>query len=121
MNFSPSYGVRAGYIKDPNWPPARMPEDTFVAQRRHLRVRCGFMIRIAGESLAPTFGDISVGGAKFTLDSAVGSALEVLAGDFAAAAQVVDVKKMPGLFVYRVKFVDAAAGAEVFEAALQAS
>jgi hypothetical protein len=118
MHFSPSFGVRNGFIKDPNWPPANISDDQgAAANRRQLRVKCGFMIRIAGANLVPTFGDISAGGAKFTLDAAIGNEVEVLAGDFVAKAEVLQVLKGAGKFVYRVKFTDANAGAQVFESA----
>ena len=120
MHFSPSYGVRNGFIKDPNWPPAQMPEDGSVSNRRQLRVKCGFMIRIAGANLVPTFGDISSGGAKFTLDAAIGNEVEVLAGDFVAKAEVLQVLKGAGKFTYRVKFTDPEAGNQIFESAFWA-
>lgn len=116
FRFSPSYGVRAGYIKDPNWPPARLPEEGTAAQRRFLRVKCGFMIRVPGGELVPTYGDVSSGGAMFTLDAAIGTKVEVLAGDVAAHATVLQVGKGDGRFTYRVKFDDAAAGEQVFDA-----
>src|SRR5262245_33298858 len=77
MQFSPSYGVRMGFIKDPNWPPAHIPDEGTAAQRRHLRIKCGFMVRLTGGHLAPACGDLSAGGAKFTLDAAIGSELEI--------------------------------------------
>lgn len=121
MHFSPSYGVRAGYIKDPNWPPAQIPDDGTAAQRRQLRVKCGFMIRVPGGALAATAGDISAGGAKFTLDAAIGSEVEVLAGEHVARATVLQVLKGGGQFTYRVRFDDAKAGEQVFESAFWAS
>ena len=115
LRLSPSYGVRKGYIKDPNWPPPQLPGDGSAAQRRYLRVKCGFMIRVPGGGLVPTYGDISSGGAKFTLEAAIGSEVEVLAGDVVARATVLQVLKGGGQFVYRVKFDDAACGEQVFD------
>ena len=90
MHFSPSFGVRNGYIKDPNWPPAQMPEEGTAAQRRQLRVKCGFMIRSNGV-LRATAGDLSAGGAKFSVESRIGDAVEVLVGDVSARATVLQV------------------------------
>jgi hypothetical protein len=116
MHFSPSYGVRAGFIKDPNWPPAKMSEDGTSAQRRHLRVKCGFTVRTASGESVETKGDVSAGGAKFSVRSPLGNDVEVLAGGVAARANVLQVLKGAGQHTYRVQFVDPKAGAELFEA-----
>src|SRR5688572_1558886 len=115
MHFSPSYGVRNGFIKDPNWPPAQLPDEGAAAQRRHLRVKCSFKVRVPGGKPMETGGDISAGGAKFALTGAIGSDVEVLAGGVCARATVLQVLKGGGMFTYRVKFLDAAAGDELFE------
>ena len=84
--------------------------------RRHVRVKCGFMIRVPGGGLVPTYGDISVGGAMFTADADVGREVEVLAGDIAARATVLQVGEKSGRYIHRVKFEDESAGAQVFDA-----
>jgi hypothetical protein len=117
MHFSPSYGVRKGFIKDPNWPPAQLPEEGTAAQRRLLRVKCTFSVRAPGCEEVQTTGDISSGGAKFTLDAALGTEVEIVANDCVARAKVLQVLKGAGQYTYRVQFVDAQAGGEVFEAA----
>jgi hypothetical protein len=83
--------------------------------RRHVRVKCGFMIRVPGGELVPTYGDVSSGGAKFTVPSELGSEVEVLAGELAARATVLQVLQGGGQFTYRVKFDDVSSGERVFE------
>jgi hypothetical protein len=115
MKFSPSYGVRAGFIKDPNWPPAHMPEEGNAARRRHLRVNCSFVVRVSGSGV-PVNGDLSAGGARFTLDRAAGSEVEVVAGSLTARAHVLQVIEANGRFTHRAQFVDPNAGNAVFSA-----
>lgn len=86
-----------------------------------MRVKCGFMIRVPGNGLVPTYGDVSAGGAKFTLDEAIGTEVEVLAGDVAARAKVLQVLQGAGHFTYRVKFEDVAEGEQVFASIFQAA
>ncbi len=89
--------------------------------RRHMRVKCGFMIRVPGGSLVPTYGDISSGGAKFTIDANIGSAVEVLAGEWSARATVLQVMQGAGQFTYRVKFDDSDSGERVFRSIFAAA
>lgn len=110
-----------GVQVDSSWTPAQLPEESNLTQRRQLRVRCGFMVRLPGDSLVATYGDISAGGAKFTVDGKVGTELEILAGEHSAQAKVLEVKKMPGAFMVRVQFLDEAAGSRVFDEAFWAS
>src|SRR3954470_22289664 len=72
--FSPSYGVRRGFIKDPNWPPAQFPEEGNAANRRFRRMPASFQVKIgeATESLTVS-GNISSGGAMFVMSSVLGS------------------------------------------------
>ena len=115
MQFSPSYGVRKGFIKDPNWPPARIPDVGNATQRRHLRIKAAFLVRIHDRVFATT-GDISAGGARFTLDCDVGQWVEVLVGQIAARAEVLSMVEMDKSYIYRVRFAEVAEGETVFEA-----
>ena len=83
--------------------------------RRHVRVKCGFMIRVPGGALVPTYGDVSSGGAKFTVADPLAGEVEVLAGELAVKATVLQVLQGGGQFTYRVKFEDERSGARVFE------
>ncbi len=89
--------------------------------RRHVRVQCGFMIRVPGGNLVPTYGDISSGGAKFTLDANIGGEVEVLAGEWSARATVLQVLSGAGQFTYRVKFDDLDSGERVFRSIFAAA
>lgn len=89
--------------------------------RRHMRVQCGFMIRVPGGDLVPTYGDISSGGAKFTVESAVGDVVEVLAGEWSVRATVLQKLQGAGQFTYRVKFDDAESGERVFRSIFAAA
>jgi hypothetical protein len=63
---SPSYGVRAGFIRNPNWPPGpgvQMPTDRRLAKR----VEYTFEVLYAGRAIAVQ-GDVSATGAMFVLD-----------------------------------------------------
>jgi hypothetical protein len=64
--FSPSWGVHKGLIRDPNWPPAQFPEAGSAAARRSRRVTCDFDIEVNGQ-VRHVHGDISRGGAMFIL------------------------------------------------------
>ena len=84
-------------------------------QRRFLRVKCGFLIRVPGGGLVPTYGDVSAGGAMFSSEAAIGQEVEVLAGDVAARATVLQAGNSGGRYTYRVKFDDEATGQRVFD------
>ena len=49
--FSPSYGVRKGFIKDPNWPPAQFPEEGNATQRRFRRMPASFAVTFEGGAM----------------------------------------------------------------------
>jgi hypothetical protein len=115
LHFSPSYGVRHGLIKDPNWPPAHMPDDGNAARRRHVRVNCSFEVRVSGTAAGVT-GDLSAGGARFTLDHDAGDDVEVIAGGQSARAHVIEVIEAKGQYIHRVLFDDFGAGSAVFAA-----
>jgi hypothetical protein len=80
------------------------------------RIKCGFMVRAPGGALAATFGDISAGGAKFTVESQLGTQVEVLAGPLKARATVLQVLQGLGQFTYRVKFDDPKTGERLYAA-----
>lgn len=63
---SPSFGVRRGLIRNPNWPPppgVEMPTD----RRLSPRVRYGFDLLYAGRPIAVA-GDLSATGAMFVME-----------------------------------------------------
>jgi hypothetical protein len=64
--FSPSWGVHKGLIRDPNWPPAQFPTAGTAAARRSRRIACDFQVRVGAKTL-DVHGDISRGGAMFIL------------------------------------------------------
>ncbi|MBL8955525.1 MAG: hypothetical protein JNK82_32420 [Myxococcaceae bacterium] len=72
------------------------------------------MIRTPGGALVPTYGDISPGGAKFTVGDAVGEVVEVLAGEHSARANVLESRETTGSYTVRVQFVDSDSGERVF-------
>jgi hypothetical protein len=73
------------------------------------------------ERVFSTSGDISVGGAKFTLDADVGQWVEVLAGNCAARAEVLSMVEIDQTFVYRVRFAEGPEGEALFEAIFRPS
>ena len=106
--FSPSYGVRRGFIKDPNWPPAQFPEIGNATDRRFRRMPATFQVRIgdASEPLTVT-GNISSGGAMFVMQSVLGSEkIEVTYGGAMAHAEVIASESKGGQFMYRAHFTD---------------
>jgi hypothetical protein len=88
--FSPSYGVRKGFIKDPNWPPAEFPEEGNATQRRFRRMPASFAVTFEGGAPITVVGNLSSGGAMFSLPTLLSSdRVTVHFGGKAAAAQVI--------------------------------
>src|SRR4051812_3058754 len=86
--FSPSFGVRRGLIKDPNWPPHEFPEHGSAASRRFRRIEASFGIELRGEA-HEVKGDVSQGGAMFLLDRKLDSKqVDIIVKGHAARAEV---------------------------------
>lgn len=117
---SPSYGVRNGFIKDPNWPPPRFPEAGTATQRRHKRVPCSFYVAVGGMNPTEVVGDLSLGGAAFTLPKPTGAGtVDVFVGrpgDYhGARSQLISERQTPNGYSCRVRFLDPNAAQSVWQ------
>ncbi len=107
MRFSPSYGVRMGFIKDPNWPPAQFPDEGNATDRRYRRIACTFKVRNDDGELISTTGDISSGGARFALKRPlVTDTVEIVGGNRKARAEIIATVSTVNGYVYRTRFLD---------------
>jgi hypothetical protein len=114
--FSPSFGVRRGLIKDPNWPPAQFPEHGTAASRRFRRVELSFDVELRGET-AHVHGDVSQGGAMFLLDRRVETRhVDIVVKGKAARAEVLSASKKGNAFAHHCRFIDIAEAMPVWEA-----
>ncbi|HEY1088870.1 MAG TPA: PilZ domain-containing protein [Archangium sp.] len=114
--FSPSFGVRRGLIKDPNWPPAQFPEHGTAASRRFRRVELNFDVELRGESVSVR-GDVSQGGAMFLLDRRVETKhVDIVAKGKAARAEVLSTSKKGNAFAHHCRFIDSSESMPVWEA-----
>lgn len=114
--FSPSFGVRRGLIKDPNWPPAEFPEHGSAASRRFRRVEMSFGVELLGEAHAVK-GDVSEGGAMFLLDRKVDSKhVDIVVKGAVARAEVLSASKKGHFFAHHCRFLDSAEALPVWEA-----
>ncbi len=121
--FSPSFGVRRGLIKDPNWPPAEFPEHGSAASRRFRRVEMSFGVELRGrplDSAGERFevkGDVSEGGAMFLLDRKVDSKhVDIVVKCAVARAEVLSASKKGHFFAHHCRFLDSAEALPVWEA-----
>ncbi len=114
--FSPSFGVRHGLIKDPNWPPAEFPEHGTAASRRFRRIDGAFDVAVRGD-VVKVKGDLSQGGAMFLLDRRVETkVVDIgLKGQW-ARAEVLSTSKKGTLFAHHCRFIDASESQPVWEA-----
>ncbi len=121
--FSPSYGVRRGFIKDPNWPPAQFPDEGNAANRRFRRMPATFQVRIGDAAEALTVaGNISSGGAMFMMKSLLGSEkIELTYGGAMAHAEVIASEQKGGQFMYRAHFTDVNEASAVWMALVKAT
>ncbi len=104
--FSPSYGVHKGMIPDPNWPPARFPEDSTAMARVHRRVPARFKVESDGK-VYEVKGDMSKGGAMFMLPTKLDvQTVEVRLGDLAARAQLLAAHEKGAEVSHHVRFLD---------------
>jgi hypothetical protein len=106
--FSPSWGVHKGLIRDPNWPPAQFPTAGTAAARRSRRIACDFQVQVGGKTLN-VHGDISRGGAMFTLAERL-SATQVLVSykGRSAAAEVISHTTRGAQTAHHLRFVASA-------------
>ena len=114
--FSPSFGVRRGLIKDPNWPPAQFPDHGSAASRRFRRVELAFDVELRGEAVS-VHGDVSEGGAMFLLDRRVETShVDIVVKGKAARAEVLSASKKGLAFAHHCRFIDSAEALPVWEA-----
>jgi hypothetical protein len=120
--FSPSYGVRRGFIKDPNWPPAQFPDEGNAANRRFRRMPATFQVKVGDAVEALTVsGNISSGGAMFVMSSVLGSdQVQVSYNGATANAAVIASESKGGQFMYRAHFLDENEAASVWMALVKA-
>jgi hypothetical protein len=114
--FSPSFGVHAGLIPDPNWPPVQFPDNSVAMQRKHRRVACSFSLEVGGKKTTVQ-GDVSVGGAMFLLDKPL-SVTEVaveIRGQV-ARARVLSLNTRGPSVAHHAQFLDPEQGAKVWKA-----
>ena len=117
MRFSPSYGVRKGFIKDPNWPPAQFPDEGNATDRRFRRIACTFKVRNDDGELVTCTGDISEGGARFALKKPlVTETVEIVGGQFKARAEIIATVSTLQGYIYRTRFLDLIEAQPVFTA-----
>jgi hypothetical protein len=114
--FSPSFAVRHGLIKDPNWPPAEFPESGNAAARRTRRVEANFEVELRGE-VHRVHGDISEGGAMFILDRQVDTrVVDIVVKGKAARAEVLTLSRRGTTFAHHCRFLDVNEARPVWEA-----
>jgi len=114
--FSPSFGVRRGLIKDPNWPPAEFPEHGTAASRRFRRIDATFVVELRGEQVSVK-GDVSEGGAMFLLDRRVETkVVDVVVNGIAARAEILSASKKGSSFAHHCRFLDSAEALPVWQA-----
>ncbi|MFO0595739.1 MAG: PilZ domain-containing protein [Myxococcaceae bacterium] len=113
--FSPSFGVRHGLIKDPNWPPAEFPEGGSATSRRFRRVEAKFEVSVQG-ALMPVKGDVSQGGAMFQLDRRLDvKHVDVVVQGKVARAEIVSCSKKGAAFAHHCRFLDIAQSQVVWQ------
>lgn len=118
--FSPSYGVRKGFIKDPNWPPAEFPTEGLATSRRFRRVPASFKVCVGGGETITVTGNLSSGGAMFAMSNVLTSEkIEVTFGGHTATADVIASEEKSGKFIYRAHFTDLDAAAEIWVALMK--
>lgn len=114
--FSPSFGVHAGLIPDPNWPPVQFPDNSVAMQRKHRRVACTFSLEVEGKKTVVN-GDLSVGGAMFLLTKKLASPEVVIEirGQSALARVLSSNTRGQGV-AHHAQFIDPEDGARVWKA-----
>lgn len=119
-NFSPSYGVRKGFIKDPNWPPAQFPTEGLATSRRFRRVPAAFQVRVGGAEAITVTGNLSSGGVMFAMSNVLTSEkIEITFAGHTAAAEVIASESKGSSFIYRAHFTDLDAADEIWVALMK--
>ena len=119
-SFSPSYGVRKGFIKDPNWPPAQFPVDGLATSRRFRRVPAAFQVSVGGAEAVTVVGNLSSGGVMFAMSNVLTSEkIEITFGGHKAAAEVIASESKGASFIYRAHFTDLDAAGEIWVALMK--
>jgi hypothetical protein len=114
--FSPSFGVRRGLIKDPNWPPAHFPEHGTAASRRFRRVESTFDIALRDEQIEVK-GDVSQGGAMFLLNRRLENKhVDIVVKGRSAKVEIVSTSKKGNAFAHHCRFLDISESGPVWEA-----
>ncbi len=118
--FSPSYGVRKGFIKDPNWPPAEFPTEGLATSRRFRRIPAAFQVRVGSSDPVAVTGNLSSGGVMFAMAHTLTSQkIEVSFGGHTAAAEVIASEAKGAMFIYRAHFTDLDAAGEIWVALMK--
>jgi hypothetical protein len=110
--FSPSYGVRMGFIPNPHWPPPPGVEEG-PERRTSVRIPLSFEIGLENGERALVDGNVSAGGAMFVRDlPMLAKQVDVyvqLAGETAethAVGELIAVNGAIGTVIHRVRWVD---------------
>jgi hypothetical protein len=118
--FSPSYGVRKGFIKDPNWPPAEFPTEGLATNRRFRRIPASFKVSVGGAEAITVTGNLSSGGAMFAMSNVLTSEkIEVTFGGHKAPAEIIASESKGSSFIYRAHFTDLDAAGEIWVALMK--
>jgi len=118
--FSPSFGVHKGFIRDPSWPPAEFPAQGNAAQRQTRRIVCDLKVTADGATHAVK-GDLSAGGAMFLMPAACGAKQVTIAyRDCSAQAEVLSTTTRGGLVAHHARFTDLNAAWGVWQALVSA-
>jgi len=114
--FSPSFGVHAGLIPDPNWPPVQFPDNSVAMQRKHRRVACTFSLQVDGKKTVVN-GDVSVGGAMFLLATSLAAPeVTIEIRGHSALARILSSNIRGQAVAHHAQFVDPEEGAKVWKA-----
>lgn len=120
--FSPSYGVRKGFIKDPNWPPAEFPAEGLATDRRFRRIPASFEVSVGGSEAIKVTGNLSSGGVMFAMANVLTSEkIEVAFNGHKAAAEVIASESKGARFIYRARFTDLDAAGEIWVALMKSN
>ncbi len=117
--FSPSYGVHQGFIPDPNWPPAELPEGGRAMSRKSRRQVMTYNV-LVNNAWVEVKGDLSKGGALFLLPERMEQKYaHVHYGSHVARVEILSTSKKGSLYGHHCRFVDATESAPLWEAAKQ--
>jgi hypothetical protein len=115
--FSPSYGVHKGYIPDPNWPPAELPEGARAMSRKSRRQVMTYNVLVQNKWVEVK-GDLSKGGALFLLPERMEQKYaHVHYGSHVARVEILSTSKKGSMFGHHCRFIDEKESAPLWEAA----